>query len=35
VVPPDERYAIWIPDFEAEEKEERFERVETAVNEVA
>lgn len=35
MVASNKRYPVWIPDFEAEEKEEGFERVEAAVNEVA
>jgi len=35
VVASDERYSIWVSDFEAKKQEERFERVKTAVNEVA
>ena len=34
VVPPDQRYAVGIPDFETEEQEEGFERVEASVYEV-
>lgn len=35
MVPSDECYAVWVSNFEAEEEEEGFERVEAAVNEVA
>lgn len=35
VVTADERHAVWVADFEAEEEEEGFEGVETAVDEVA
>lgn len=35
MVPPNERYPVWIPDFEAKEQEKGFERVETSVNEIA
>jgi len=35
VVAPDECYAVWVADFEAQEEEEGFERVEAAVDEVA
>ena len=35
VVAADQRYAVGVADFEAEEEEEGFERVEAAVNEVA
>lgn len=35
VVAADQRYSVWVANFEAEEEEEGFEGVETAVNEVA
>jgi hypothetical protein len=35
VVASNEGYSVWVSDFEAEKKEERFERIEAAVNEVA
>lgn len=35
MVAADEGHAVWVADFEAEEEEERFERVEAAVYEVA
>jgi hypothetical protein len=35
VVTADEGYPIWIPDFEAEEQEKGFERVEPPIDEVA
>ena len=35
VVPANQRYAVWVADFEAEEEQEGFERVEAAVDEVA
>lgn len=35
VVTTDERHAVWVADFEAEEEEEGFKGVETAVDEVA
>jgi hypothetical protein len=35
VVAPNERYAVGVADFEAEEKEEGFERIEAAVDEIS
>jgi hypothetical protein len=35
VVASNERYPVGVSYFEAEEEEERFERVEAAINEVA
>jgi len=35
MVASNERYSVWVTNFEAQKQEERFERVETAVNEVA
>ena len=35
MVAPDECDAVWVADFEAEEEEEGFERVEAAVDKVA
>ena len=35
MVASDERYSVWVANFEAEKQEKRFERVKTAVNKVA
>jgi len=35
VVPADERDAIWVPNLEAEKEEERFQAIESSVDEVA
>lgn len=34
MVAANERYSVWVSDFEAQQEEERFERVEAAVDEV-
>lgn len=35
MVPANERHAVWVPNFEAEQEEEGLERVEPAVDKVA